>query len=149
MWPYRFLFIPSHLYSCLNFYLDPFLFDCCLNCIFILVAVSLLEDSKPQVGIGLYHSTNEEVAFMAELQHCISKEVDFKKITQEMLTPPLVIDSFYERSFYSEWTMALSAILVVMVLLGCWIEGYGFLKNKRERKKSEMKKSLELQTAQL
>ena len=108
-----------------------------------------MEDSKPQVGIGLYHPNDEETAFMQELQHCLSKEVDFKKITQEMLTPPLIIDSFHERPFYPEWTVALSSILITMILLGCLIEGYGFLKNKKEAKKSQWLKSLDLESAAL
>ena len=64
---------------------------------------------------------------MTELRECLSKELSFKQITQEMLTPPMIIDTFYERSFYYEWVIGLSCVFFGLVCIGLVMEIYRYL----------------------
>ena len=78
---------------------------------------------------------------MTELQECLSKGSTFKEITQEMIVPPLNINTFHERPFYSEWLLGLSSALGIMLLLGCAIEISKYCLAKK-RKKSKLPKTI-------
>ena len=70
---------------------------------------------------------------MSELQSCLSKEVGFEKITEDMLTPPLIIDTFYERSSYAEWNIALTSVLFGFIFIGLAIELYKYLMSRKRK----------------
>ena len=89
--------------------------------------VNLYEDSNSHVGIGFYHPNEKEKLVMEELMECFAKEPGFKQITQEMQTPPLAIDTFHERPFYSEWVIGLSSVFFFFILIGCAIEIYKYI----------------------
>ena len=100
---------------------------------YFLVPVSLIDGRKAKVGIGFYHPNQKEEVFMNELRACLSKELSFKQITQAMMTPPLVIDTFYEKSSYAEWNIALTSVFLGLVLVGVLIELYKHVKIKKQK----------------
>ena len=95
--------------------------------------MTLFDDLKSPVGIGFYHPNQKEAEFMAELQSCLSKESGFKKITQDMLTPPLIIDTFYERSSYFEWNVWLTSVFFGLIFIGLGIEMYKYVVSRRKK----------------
>merc|ERR1719494_1525665 len=80
-----------------------------------------------------YHPDQKEEVFMNELRACLSKELSFKQITQAMMTPPLVIDTFYEKSSYAEWNIALTSVFLGLVLVGVLVELYKHVKIKKKK----------------
>ena len=95
--------------------------------------MTLLDNLKSPIGLGFYHPNQKEMSFMNELQSCLSKEVGFKKITEDMLTPPLIIDTFYERSSYAEWNIALTSVLFGFIFIGLAIELYKYLISRKRK----------------
>ena len=73
---------------------------------------------------------------MKELQKCFTEEQIYKEMTMEMLTPPLLINTFHERPFYSEWVISLSLIFCSVIVIGIIIEVYRYLTVKERRKSS-------------
>ena len=94
--------------------------------------MTLLDTLKSPIGVGFYHPNKKEKSLMADLQSCLSKEAGFKKITQDMMTPPLIIDTFYERPSYPEWSIGLASVLICLIFIGIVIELYRHLKNKKK-----------------
>ena len=113
------------------------------------MAVTLFDDLRSKVGVGFYHPNQKEVAFMADLQGCLSKELGFKQITQEMLTPPLIIDTFHERPFYLEWVIGLTSVFFGLVFIGCIIELHNYLCARRRRKRKAAQTVENQQTIQM
>ena len=107
-----------------------------------LVPLYIYDDTQSHIGIGLYHPDEEEFKIMTELQECLSKGSAFKEITQEMIVPPLVIKTFHERPFYSEWLLGLSLAFGVLLLIGCAIEIFKFCLIKKRMKSKPFDKAL-------
>ena len=55
-----------------------------------------------------------------------------------MLTPPLIIDTFYERPSYAEWNIALTTVFFGLIFIGLAIELYRYLLSRKSGKAYEM-----------
>ena len=97
----------------------------------------VFDEVSYKMGVAFYHPTPEVQDVMLELYQCLNKEASFKDMNQDTLVPPLVINTFHERSAYTGWLIALLSIFFCVVLAGCAVEAYqNYVRNKKKRKMS-------------